>query len=633
MGYVRNPGSVASHEASADPHTGYQKESEKGQVSGYASLDGSTKVPIAQIPTGSTSTTVPLGDHSHGGGASSEFFIRSFVVTEPPYNAVGDGTNDDTGEIQAALDAADAAGGGLVFFPIGTYKITASLMTYSNVIMMGHSPYLTKIIAVSSFQDTNNRSGIGSVMLYPETTGCADMTVRGICFDHNGPNINPSNVSTSFTMYFDFATRVTIEDCWVINTCRYAILIAEGYGSRVENCRIVPGSSSHNEKDGIHVNIPKQIIIRGNFVDCTGTGADDCIAFQTGGEGFDPMGEVVVADNICTGTQNGLRLQLNTPTGTVNLPTFNVTGNVFYNFQGSGVYMDDFASGGIVRTVNIVGNTFRNCCAGSPGSGAIAACHLGGNSSGIFAEHINIANNTFDTVTGTFAPAIKVIYGRVVNIEGNTCYNHLGEIGVFVEECQTVNINGGMYDLSAGVASPIGVLVRSSNFVNVTGVYFKGKLGASSVAVRVDGGAWVTSDVHVSGCTFDTWVTGIDENGTSSEIHHNSYENNQFVAVTTKFALVADNQSTINGKLWYSGAWDPGTVVDGDDTSTSVTVTGAAVGDMVTVSLSNAGTPDILMYGKVTAANTVDVTLLNRSGASFIPGSGTLRIAVEKAPI
>lgn len=36
----------------------------KGQASGYASLDGSTKVPIAQIPTGSSSSTVCIGNDS-----------------------------------------------------------------------------------------------------------------------------------------------------------------------------------------------------------------------------------------------------------------------------------------------------------------------------------------------------------------------------------------------------------------------------------------------------------------------------------------------------------------------------------------------------------------------------------------
>ena len=55
-------GTTAAHAAAADPHTGYQKESEKGAASGYASLDATTKVPLAQLPTGTTSATVALGD-------------------------------------------------------------------------------------------------------------------------------------------------------------------------------------------------------------------------------------------------------------------------------------------------------------------------------------------------------------------------------------------------------------------------------------------------------------------------------------------------------------------------------------------------------------------------------------------
>ena len=53
---------VAAHAGASDPHVGYQKESDKGIASGYASLDGTIKVPLAQIPTGTTATTVALGD-------------------------------------------------------------------------------------------------------------------------------------------------------------------------------------------------------------------------------------------------------------------------------------------------------------------------------------------------------------------------------------------------------------------------------------------------------------------------------------------------------------------------------------------------------------------------------------------
>src|SRR6266496_330923 len=54
----------------------------KGAANGYAGLDGSTKVPIAQLPTGSTSSTVSLGNHTHTATlALSAFSKQGTLVT------------------------------------------------------------------------------------------------------------------------------------------------------------------------------------------------------------------------------------------------------------------------------------------------------------------------------------------------------------------------------------------------------------------------------------------------------------------------------------------------------------------------------------------------------------------------
>ena len=49
---------ISTHEAAADPHTGYQKESEKGQANGYASLGADGKVPSAQLPASGGGVTL-----------------------------------------------------------------------------------------------------------------------------------------------------------------------------------------------------------------------------------------------------------------------------------------------------------------------------------------------------------------------------------------------------------------------------------------------------------------------------------------------------------------------------------------------------------------------------------------------
>lgn len=53
----------------------------KGVASGYASLDATTKVPIAQIPTGTTGSTVALGNHTHTATFTLSAFSRQGILS------------------------------------------------------------------------------------------------------------------------------------------------------------------------------------------------------------------------------------------------------------------------------------------------------------------------------------------------------------------------------------------------------------------------------------------------------------------------------------------------------------------------------------------------------------------------
>ena len=74
--------------------------------------------------------------------------------------------------------------------------------------------------------------------------------------------------------------------------------------------------------------------------------------------------------------------------------------------------------------------------------------------------------------------------------------------------------------------------------------------------------------------------------------------------------------------------WDPGSVADGALTSTVLTVTGAVVGDPVAVGFSTAVPAGALLVGAVTAADSVTVTLLNKTGGALDLTSGTLKAIV-----
>lgn len=102
------------------------------------------------------------------------------------YGAIGDGVADDTAAIQAAINAASAAGGGQVYAPEGTYIVSAGeepsdgcLMLKSNVYLYGDGMGLTNI-KVADGSDTKITGVIRSA--YGEEThdfGISNLTIDG----------------------------------------------------------------------------------------------------------------------------------------------------------------------------------------------------------------------------------------------------------------------------------------------------------------------------------------------------------------------------------------------------------------------------------------------------------------------
>jgi Ca2+-binding RTX toxin-like protein len=102
------------------------------------------------------------------------------------YGALGDGVTDDTAAIQAAIDAAHAAGGGTVYLPAGEYRVSGGeepsdgcLMIKSNVYMVGDGMGETVIKLVDGWDQKVTgmvRSAYGE-----ETSnfGMSDLTLDG----------------------------------------------------------------------------------------------------------------------------------------------------------------------------------------------------------------------------------------------------------------------------------------------------------------------------------------------------------------------------------------------------------------------------------------------------------------------
>ena len=77
--------------------------------------------------------------------------MTSFYINVKDYGAVGDGSTDDATAINNAIAAAKAAGGGVVFFPVGNYRVASTInvtgSTGRYITLMGEGEQASKITA------------------------------------------------------------------------------------------------------------------------------------------------------------------------------------------------------------------------------------------------------------------------------------------------------------------------------------------------------------------------------------------------------------------------------------------------------------------------------------------------------
>jgi pectate lyase-like protein len=98
------------------------------------------------------------------------------IISVKDFGAIGDGTHDDTANIQAALTALSAGGGGIVFLPPGTYKLTDAI----NVPVSGIRLTGAGVLATILRQTVSNKSAITF------TTNVNSVAVEGIRCLGNG---------------------------------------------------------------------------------------------------------------------------------------------------------------------------------------------------------------------------------------------------------------------------------------------------------------------------------------------------------------------------------------------------------------------------------------------------------------
>jgi len=112
--------------------------------------------------------------------------VQDFAISvrDPLYGAAGDGTTDDAADINAAITAANAAGGGTVFFPPGrTYAAGSTIINKDGVVLYGYGAVLKWIGSTSGTiiqcgePDPAFRQGIFGLRVNPQTSFTGKMLV------------------------------------------------------------------------------------------------------------------------------------------------------------------------------------------------------------------------------------------------------------------------------------------------------------------------------------------------------------------------------------------------------------------------------------------------------------------------
>lgn len=454
--------------------------------------------------------------------------IEGASVNVKDFGATGDGTTDDSTSVQNAINAANTAGGGLVFFPEGTYELNNSTLTmYSNITLQGegHASIIQGWPGITasgiSLVTWRNIRIKGYRYIW---SNCTDVLLENIYFENENYS-DPANASSRFCQFTD-SSRFRIVNCYIEN-CQYGIWIGGAAGSLtsqntdvvVESCYIKNTyATGYSYPAGINIADGKNIVLTKNHIEgiqpLTGTKGygiyqGDNTVFKAEnivisnntvedceyGIKLHSAAKVVVSDNVVTLGAGDAGQAIASfgdldPIDSSIPSSFTVTSNVV---QGADIFFP-----GWHKNLTITGNTVVD------GNRGITTYTSGGSD---YSYYVTIDGNTISECNQT---GILLQDTEYCTISNNT-----------IIDCNT---NGGATAFSSSAISSYtqtnNIYVHDNFIINETangqstrGVYFHGtssydlarKLAFNNIAFNV---SIPMSGVYTAAPTYGTWEAG-----------------------------------------------------------------------------------------------------------------------------
>jgi hypothetical protein len=539
------------------------------------------------------------------------------TVSVKDFGAVGDGIADDTLAIQNAISSLVSTGG-TIYFPTGRYVITSQINVQST-----RPIHLVGDMSGQLYDPAQNPAGLivgasiaGSLIRYSAPSSRAQHgggSVLGLSFyDPTGSGATPGTRSVTAALdLYDFALS-SVQDCsfhWINgsailgefvvmstfrnNHVRYSGATSKPAFSFPSTSAVYPCQSADFDGNRIEVcHGAAYMVLGANSSDCkiraNGFETDTAVAaanqqfltlngmaHQVIGNHFNrtTTTQVTLAGQSCTVTGNSFRGNAYSTTA------FVVSGN------RNTITGNSFTSNRTAYEVDITGpyNVFSSNAMYY--SGAVRVASIGN----------SVTNNLLNFCTATTANLGAGNDWWIQEVAGGTASSTIIANNV-------LSNNGGSVTTTGGIRINGTTPTATGNTFNA----FNGS-GNGAIAIRVE-----VSNATVGGNTEANCTTLISTSGIGSSV---LYGNNP----ASGSAL----------PLTGSATYDPPSLADGAGATTTVTCSGAALGDTALAAFS-LDLQGITLTAWVSAANTVSVRFQNESGGPLDLASGTLRVRIVR---
>lgn len=394
---------------------------------------------------------------------------HSIYMSVSSYNTKGDGINDDTSAIVAAISAVNAAGGGIVYFPKGNYKTTANINVPKKVSLLGEGKFAVK------FTLNNNTTSVFTLEGNQEISGLFFNSQLGVRPTGDNVTISDCGFSCSIQGIQNSATvnNLIVSDC-LFDGCGYGILSNSNpsYDVRIINCHFINTNS-----DDIEINSASS---RWVIIGCTFK--NNVSTSQSAGFG---IGVALAAKDI------------------------KIADCTFENIIGQAIHAED-------RTLVSVENcSFKNCGSnlytGSPMADIVI----------LSSAEVSIKGCTFHkSSTGYSTVAVCNFTGEVggkVKVSDSTFYQKSVGVNISVYDSEFIGDSSLAKGSKAGIGidSPtIGNEIRGCKFTDLAKAIIVGHTTGGSYGGLIKSNTFTRCDfgIHTSVRSSDNWdLAGRDE--------------------------------------------------------------------------------------------------------------------------